>query len=93
VQLLIGVPARTPPPSNRISSHASGLRRIVTLEAALPPLLVVESKSSSTVGVRGAELKTKTVIIQLAGLPLFFPNPMSVQLSFKGLEVILSKAF
>ena len=33
------------------------------------------------------ELKTKTTIVQLSGLPLFMPNPLSVQVSFKGQQV------
>ncbi len=64
-------------------------RRIVTLEASQPPLLVIETKEKMTVGTNVKELKTKTTIVQLAGLPLFLPNPLSVQLSFKGLQITL----
>jgi hypothetical protein len=61
----------------------------VTLEARQPPLLVIETKEKQTIGVNVKELKTKTTIVQLAGLPLFLPNPLSVQLSFKGLQITL----
>jgi hypothetical protein len=65
------------------------IRRIVTLEAYQPPLLVIETKEKQTIGANVKELKTKTTIVQLSGLPLFFPNPLSVQLSFKGLQITL----
>jgi hypothetical protein len=64
-------------------------RRMVTLEARTPPLLVVETKEKQAAGGKVVELKTKTTIIQLAGLPIFFPNPLSVQLSFKGMVITI----
>ena len=60
----------------------------MTLEAAQPPLLVIETKEKQA-SSKVLELKTKTTIIQLGGLPLFFPNPLSVQLSFKGLQITI----
>jgi hypothetical protein len=70
-------------------AHTSGGRRIVTLEARSPPLLVVETKEKEATGDKAMKLNTKTTIIQLAGLPLFFPNPLSVQLSFKGMHITI----
>jgi hypothetical protein len=61
----------------------------VTLEARTPPLLVIETKEKQATGGKSVELKTKTTIVQLAGLPLFFPNPLSVQLSFKGMQITI----
>jgi hypothetical protein len=49
---------------------------------------VIETKEKQA-SSKVLELKTKTTIIQLGGLPLFFPNPLSVQLSFKGLQITI----